>query len=153
LSCAVSGSRWVHNSWAQGLFIFDNVPSHQKCAPDAISARHMVKGASAFSVLYSCPIVLTYLTEPKNGWTHHANGPHMRNSALPNGEAQHFYFTEDHPSMPGWFKDMEVIIQEHGLWPKGDSDLLAQCLGFHCPPGCTDCCCQCILFLQPDFVS
>lgn len=21
--------------------------------------------------------------------------------------------------MPGWFKDMEVIIWEHGLWPEG----------------------------------
>jgi hypothetical protein len=31
--------------WAQGLFLFDNAPSHQKCAPDAISARKMVKGA------------------------------------------------------------------------------------------------------------
>ena len=30
---------------AQGLFLFDNAPSHQKCAPDAISARKMVKGA------------------------------------------------------------------------------------------------------------
>jgi hypothetical protein len=33
------------NGWAQGLFVFDNAPSHQKRAPDAISARHMVKGA------------------------------------------------------------------------------------------------------------
>jgi hypothetical protein len=24
--------------WAQGLFVFDNAPSHQKCAPDAILA-------------------------------------------------------------------------------------------------------------------
>ena len=30
---------------AQGLFLFDNAPSHQKRAPDAISARKMVKGA------------------------------------------------------------------------------------------------------------
>jgi hypothetical protein len=42
--------------WAQGLFLFDNAPSHQKRAPDAISARHMVKGASVFSVLcWPCP--------------------------------------------------------------------------------------------------
>jgi hypothetical protein len=33
------------NGWAQGLFLFDNAPSHQKRAPDAISARNMVKGA------------------------------------------------------------------------------------------------------------
>jgi hypothetical protein len=30
--------------YAQGLFLFDNAPSHQKRAPDAISARKMVKG-------------------------------------------------------------------------------------------------------------
>ena len=31
--------------WAQGLFLFDNAPSHQRHVPDAISAWHMVKGA------------------------------------------------------------------------------------------------------------
>jgi hypothetical protein len=36
--------------WAQGLFLFDNAPSHQKRAPNAISARNMVKGALIFSV-------------------------------------------------------------------------------------------------------
>jgi hypothetical protein len=36
--------------WAQGLFLFDNAPSHQKRAQDAISARNMVKGASVFFV-------------------------------------------------------------------------------------------------------
>jgi hypothetical protein len=30
--------------WAQGLFLFDNAPSHQKCAGNALSARRMVKG-------------------------------------------------------------------------------------------------------------
>ena len=34
------------NGWAQGLFVFDNAPSHQSDAPDAISAAgNMVKGA------------------------------------------------------------------------------------------------------------
>ena len=34
--------------YAQGLFLFDNVPSHQKCAENALSARKMVKGACFF---------------------------------------------------------------------------------------------------------
>jgi hypothetical protein len=34
--------------YAQGLFLFDNAPSHQKWADDALSARLMVKGASLF---------------------------------------------------------------------------------------------------------
>src|ERR1700735_5151221 len=67
------------------------------------------------------------------------------------GENQSFYFPDDHPTMPGWFKGMEQIIRERGLWP--DTDLNAQCTGFKCPAGKTDCCCQCILFNQPDFVS
>ena len=95
---------------------------------------------------------LTSLTGPRKGWSHQSNGPSMRSGTLPNGEPQLFYFPEDHPSMPGWFKGMEVIIRERGLWPE-EGDLLAQCPGFRCPPGRADCCCRCILFLQPDFVS
>jgi hypothetical protein len=76
----------------------------------------------------------------------------MRSGILPNGEPQPFYFPEGHP-MAGWFKGMEVIIRERGLWPEGVNDLLAQCHNFQCTPGRTDCCCRRILFLQPDFVS
>ena len=54
--------------------------------------------------------------------------------------------------MPSWFKGMEILIRERGLWPEGD-DLLAQCPGFRCLPGRVDCCCRRILFMQPDFVS
>ena len=32
------------NGNAQGLFLFNNAPSHQKWALDALSARNMVKG-------------------------------------------------------------------------------------------------------------
>ncbi|KAI0270914.1 hypothetical protein BGY98DRAFT_923292, partial [Russula aff. rugulosa BPL654] len=120
--------------WAQGLFLFDNAPSHQKCAPDAISAQHMVKGL-------------------KKGWAHHANGPPMRNGMLQNSDPQPFYFPDDHPSMLSWFKGMKVIIRERGLWPEGVEDLLAQCPNFHCNPDRTDCCCRRILFSQPDFIS
>ncbi|KIJ28737.1 hypothetical protein M422DRAFT_189388 [Sphaerobolus stellatus SS14] len=115
---------------AMGLFMFDNAPSHQKRAPDALSARRMPKG-------------------PSDGWSHHKDGPKMRPGRLPNGEIQSFYFSEDHPTMPGWFKGMEQIIRERGLWPA--QGLLAQCPGFKCEPGCTDCCCRRILFSQPDF--
>jgi len=84
---------------------------------------------------------------------HHANGPRMCSGALPNGEVQYFYFTEDHPSMPGWFKGMEWIIRERGLWP--EEGLVAQCPDFKCQPGSesTNCCCRCLLFTQPDFTS
>ena len=44
------------NGFATGLFLFDNAPSHQKRAPNAISAGKMPKN-------------------PNNGWTHHKGGP------------------------------------------------------------------------------
>jgi hypothetical protein len=81
----------------------------------------------------------------------------MRSGILPNGKPQSFYFPDDHDSMRGWFKGMETIIRERGLWPEGKEsrEVLAQCQGFPsgCPPGRADCCCRRILFMQPDFVS
>ena len=52
---------------------------------------------------------------------------------------QKFYFLDDHPTMPGWFKGMEYIIHKWGMWP--DNGLNAQCEGFKCIPGHGDCCC------------
>ncbi|KAJ7159143.1 hypothetical protein C8R43DRAFT_859265, partial [Mycena crocata] len=74
--------------FATGLFLFDNAPSHRKRAADALTARDLVK----FPKL----------------WV----GIRMRNGTLPNGDTQSFYFPDDHPTMPGWFKGMEQIIQE-----------------------------------------
>src|SRR6266852_1607609 len=75
----------------------------------------------------------------------------MRHGCLPSGDIQQFYFLDDHPSMPRWFKGMEQIIKERGLWLA--EGLHAQYLNFRCPPGHTDCCCQWLLFSQPDFVN
>ena len=41
--------------YAQGLFLFDNAPSHQKHADDAISARKMVKGVHLIISRVPCP--------------------------------------------------------------------------------------------------
>ena len=43
------------------------------------------------------------------------DAPCMRNGTLLTGKTQSFYFLPEHPTMPGWFKGMEVIICEHGL--------------------------------------
>lgn len=90
-------------------------------------------------------------TGPRKGWAHHLCGPHMWHSQFPNGNAQSFYFPDNHPSMPGWFKGMEKIIQKHSLWPA--EGLAAQCQNFHCPPKRTDCCYWRLLFSQPDFTN
>jgi hypothetical protein len=94
---------------------------------------------------------------PREAWTHHPDGPRMRDGRLPNGEAQLFYFSDDPddpdtpPTMRGWFKGMEAIIRERDLWPA--EGLKAQCKDFRCPPGQTNCCCRQLLFSQPDFVN
>ena len=73
----------------------------------------------------------------------------MHCGTLPTGERQSFYFSDDHPSMPGWFKGMEEILRERGLYP--EEGLPAQCP--QCPPNRLDCCCRHVLYLQPDFVD
>jgi hypothetical protein len=40
------------NGHSIGLFLFDNAPSHQKRAPDALSARKIVKSVILFSFLF-----------------------------------------------------------------------------------------------------
>lgn len=113
--------------------MFDNTLSHQRCADNALSARKMPKN-------------------PNKGWTHHKDGPKMRNGTFgPNETSQELYYLLDHPTMPGWFKGMEQIIRERDLWP--EKDLLAQCPGFKCASERTDCCCRCLLFRQPDFMA
>ena len=81
----------------------------------------------------------------------HAGRPCICCGRLPTSESQSFYFADDHPSMPSWFKGMEQIIVKRGLWPEGG--LPAHCHKFKCPPSHVDCCCQCVLFIQPDFTD
>ena len=74
---------------------------------------------------------------------------------LTNGP-QPFYFPDNHPTMPGWFKGMKEIIRERGLWL--EDGLPAECPGFKClvpeaPDREASYCCQCMLFNQDDFVS
>ncbi|KAF8804558.1 hypothetical protein BYT27DRAFT_7259039 [Phlegmacium glaucopus] len=121
------------NGFATGLFLFDNAPSHQKCAPDALSAQKMPKN-------------------PHPTWTHHKEGPKMCTTRFGEDQKiQDLYFNHNHPTMPGWFKGMEVIIQQHGLRP--EKGMNAQCDGFKCVAGKTDCCCCRLLFTQPNFMA
>ena len=69
----------------------------------------------------------------------------------PDAIVQHLYLPDDHPTMPGWFKGMEAILCEWGLWPEGG--LRAQCDSFKCDAGSIDCCCRRLLFFQLDFVN
>ena len=120
------------NGFATGLFMFDNAPSHQKRAPDALSAWNMPKG-------------------PNQHWACVKDGPRMWPGMHVTGETQVFYYPNSHLTMPCWFKGMENIIWERGLWPA--NGLRAECNGFKCVPGCTNCCCCHLLFCQPDFIA
>ena len=63
---------------------------------------------------------------PHPTWRHHKDGPKMRSTNFGvNDMPQDLYFADDHPTMPGWFKGMEIIIRERGLWPQ--KGLNAQC--------------------------
>ena len=115
------------NGFVTGLFLFDNAPTRDE-RPMLVQHR---KGSHAT-------------------WRHNKDGPKMQpgNFGADNAPPD-FYFVDNHPMMPGWFKGMEIIIYECGLWlQKG---LNAQCEGFKCVAGKTDCCCHRLLFTQPDF--
>lgn len=68
--------------FATGLFLFDNAPSHQKCADDALSARKMPKNL-------------------KEGWTHQKDDAQMQDTQLFNSQIQSFYYNDHHPEYPG----------------------------------------------------
>ena len=63
---------------------------------------------------------------------------------------QPLYFPPGHPRTRV-FKGMSIILQERGLMK--ESNLKAQCKDFKCQPGRMDCCCQRVLYCQPDFIN
>ena len=121
------------------VFIYDNAPSHTKRPEDAISARNMPKGAVKD---FPCP----YMKKGQRFLP-----PRMEPGKLPDGRAQSFYYPNDHPVYPGYFKGMAQILRERGLGHIAEK--LAQCPNFKCEEGKLDCCCRRALFCQPDFES
>ncbi|KIJ31493.1 hypothetical protein M422DRAFT_266870 [Sphaerobolus stellatus SS14] len=104
---------------AVALFAFDNAPSHQKRAPDGLSALKLPK----FQL-----------------WKGHDSQTRMRNGVLPNGESQSFYYPDDHPTMPGYFKGMSKILEERGFIE--EALLPASCEKFKCRDLKAACCCR-----------
>ena len=103
------------NGLAQGLFMFDNAPSHMKRATDAISATKMVKSASYYTSLYVFVFLSMSPKDPKRLWAHHPNGPCMRDGINPlTGGPQSFYFPRQPypPIIRGGSRSMEQIIRE-----------------------------------------
>jgi hypothetical protein len=130
------------------VFGYDNATTHTARAPDALSARHMVvkpPTPKSKKTNFLCAV-------------NTANGVQyvrMRDGTFADGTSQSLYFPEGHPQA-GIFKGMRILIQERiakgAVLPNPDK-LKAECRGFKCLPGRTDCCCRRILFTQPDFAS
>ena len=150
VECAIDifeGKTKGNNS--QGFFHFDNAPSHQKRAANALSARPMPKGI--FDPDSTSVGLIICHTGPRSNWTHPKDGPRMCEGINPlTRKEQSLYISEDHPTMPGWFKGMEQIIKECGPWP--EDGLHAECSGSKSPADKDACCCRKLLFNQLDFV-
>ncbi|OCH88550.1 hypothetical protein OBBRIDRAFT_813579 [Obba rivulosa] len=113
-----------HFSEDDHILIFDNARTHVKRADDALSARKMPK----------------FISKEGSNWgvkvtTQDSNGKILYGS---NGK-------------PLKEQGMAVILQERGF--HGIAKKNAECKGFKCPPGATDCCCRRFLFNQPDFMD
>ena len=88
---------------AQALFLFDNAPSHQKRADDAISARRMVKGAYLSCVRY---LVLIHPSTKEGLDTSHWRTTHAL-WFTPQWAASIVLFSR-RPPRPPW------LVQRHG---------------------------------------
>ena len=135
------------------VLVFDNTTTHLKCEEDALSATKMPKftpaigknwGVEVDEVDEDCNVV--HGTNSKVLKMH----VNMVNAKFADGCPQSLYWPEDHACV-GVFKGMAVILQECGFvniltpW--------AQCKDFKCTDNTGNCCCQQILYNQPDFVN
>lgn len=74
----------------------------------------------------------------------------MESAKFSDGSPQSLYWPEGHEHA-GVFKGMAAILVERGF---ADAfKLRAQCKDFKCAWDATGCCCQRILYTQPDFVN
>ncbi|KAH7917404.1 hypothetical protein BV22DRAFT_1108579 [Leucogyrophana mollusca] len=131
------------------IFVFDNATTHLKRPDDALSARHMPKKIQEWGVDVT-------VTDATGKPVHGPDGKvlkkkvRMTDGRLPDGSPQSLYFPPGHKNA-GKFKGMAEILRERGF--ENAHNLKAQCPGFKCKEGATDCCCRRILFNQPDFVD
>ncbi len=92
------------------------------------------------------------MPKSRKHWDNQGKG-RMWPGQLPSGESQSFYFCDDHPTSPGFFKGMALILEERGL--KLQAKKQAECPKFKCTDtsASATCCCHWILFNQPNFLA
>jgi hypothetical protein len=136
------------------IFIYDNATTHLKRPEDSLSACRMPKnipkpGTNWGIEVTKCNPTTGKLVCKPDGTSEKVK-IRMKDGQLPNGKAQSFYFPEGHP-WAGIFKGMAVILEERGFGNM--SKMHAECKGFKCALGVTNCCCCRILYNQPDFAN
>ncbi|KIK74553.1 hypothetical protein PAXRUDRAFT_789771, partial [Paxillus rubicundulus Ve08.2h10] len=110
------------------IFVFDNATTHLKRADDALSAHYMPKSCRQWGKIP------------------------MMDGTFADGSLHEFYYLPGH-TKAGFFKGMATILEEHGF---DVSNLKAQCHNskpFDCVAGTAACCCQRILYNEPDFIN
>jgi hypothetical protein len=140
------------------VFVFDNATTHSKRADNALSARHMPKGTSPPGRNWKISVnkrdlngKVVYGTDGKLVKEKICMG----DASFADGTPQPLYFPLDHPTHPGLFKGITVILEERGFLDAKKTR--AECRGFKCEKGpdgeYINCCCRQILFNQPDFTN
>lgn len=76
-------------------------------------------------------------------------GCKMHPGKLPNGWPQNFWYLDDHPQYPGYFKGMSQILVKCGL--TAETKLNVECKNFQCKNPKVACCYHQVLYNQLDF--
>ena len=139
------------------ILIYDNSPTHQKRADDALSARKMPKNTPKPGTNWGVEKKVRVNGKIQYEGTTKRGHPKpmtvkvkMRDARFADGRPQHLYW-EDGTPRAGTFKGMAQLLIERGY--EHADKLLAQCPNFKCPPDNTRCCCRRILYNEPDFVN
>ncbi|KAF9462283.1 hypothetical protein BDZ94DRAFT_1322672 [Collybia nuda] len=131
------------------VLVFDNATTHLKRSETALSACQMPKGTKAVGKFWgsTVPVLdsdgLQVYQRNKEGQL--TRKPLKRkipmdDAQFSDGTPQSLYFPESHPTSPGCFKGMSVILAERGLI--AESKLRYECPKFKCMAGATTCCCR-----------
>ncbi|KAH9912823.1 uncharacterized protein B0H18DRAFT_889183 [Fomitopsis serialis] len=144
------------------LFVLDNASTHLKRADDAISARRMPKGPSPARAGNERFGVDVKVNDQNGNLVYGPNGKplkqcmKMSDVMFQDGTSQSLYYPDvypQHPDLAGKFKGMaQILIERYPGKEASIRKLKAQCEGFKCTKGHSDCCCRRMLFSEKDFV-
>ena len=138
-------------------FVFDNATTHSKRAEDALSARNLPKKTSKPGKNWMLKVkrrTADHRVVTDSTGTALMDRIYMGDTCLPDGRPQPVYYPPDHPTHPGLFKGMAILLEERGYPNAGK--LRAECKGFKCAKNgegeyIGNCCCRRVLFESPDF--